>query len=787
VKKRFSIGHFLRLLLTVLPAVWATSLSSQTTNAPAPVATTNAPAAAAEAVPDRVESVQLDLGNGFFVREFYDLALVEYQKYLDWFPNGTAVEEVMYRMAECQRGLGKLDDARARYLAVQKAFQKGQFFARASFRLGEMESDANHPEQALPYYRETIDRAEGAATKLAGYFYLSRTLMQLQRTAEALPPLQELARVEKDNPYRAFALLELARVAETANQTDEARLLYTRAFETDASPILRAEGGMKAAAILMKAQQWADAANFFEKVVKLDPDGDWVPFANLNLLRCYYQGNRFVEVLRLTSEARTRLSKDAAAEKELLQAHALRSLRKYAEAVSAYDLFLKDFPQHASAENASYERLICLFATESKNWETEANAFMKARPNSAGIPYLLYLMGDRAFRRKDYTASATLYASVPLDKLSAAQAAEVLYREGLSLSQTGKHREAAKTFGDFIQRFPNHEWTANALYQRGMSEEQAGIYQLAAESFRQVVERFPKAPEREGALYRVALLQGEMQQYAAMRTTFAQLGREYAHSKYLTEAGYWTGWSFFEEKKYKEALPELLKARQANAGQYGSVCTSRIILSYYFLGQRLELLKEVNALPADSAPLAPEIYEWLARQSAQNNDPASAEKCYRRLIAHPNAAAWVQSARWGLAKSVAAQSKWKEAVDVWEDYEKDYPAPATSMPARLELIHAYTMAKNYTRAQEVAEEVMKLQPEGGNNAQARLLLGEALADQKKFGEAGKYFLSVAVLYSDPEITPRALTRAIQSFESAGETNQVSRLKQELKKKYPDYK
>ena len=53
---------------------------------------------------DQTEPVQLDLANGFFLREFYDLALAEYQKYLVWFPDGTAIEEVMYRIAECHRG-----------------------------------------------------------------------------------------------------------------------------------------------------------------------------------------------------------------------------------------------------------------------------------------------------------------------------------------------------------------------------------------------------------------------------------------------------------------------------------------------------------------------------------------------------------------------------------------------------------------------------------------------------------------------------------------------------------
>ena len=40
---------------------------------------------------DKSEQVQVDVARGFLARDFYDLALAEYRKYLEWVPAGIFV------------------------------------------------------------------------------------------------------------------------------------------------------------------------------------------------------------------------------------------------------------------------------------------------------------------------------------------------------------------------------------------------------------------------------------------------------------------------------------------------------------------------------------------------------------------------------------------------------------------------------------------------------------------------------------------------------------------------
>ncbi len=769
-------------MISVLSVIAPFFVMAQTTNI--------IPSVSAPASPERLEQVQIDLGNGFYSREFYDLAIVEYRKYLEWFPAGTAVEEAMYRVADCLREMNKKEAAYEQYLSTQKAFPKGKFFARASFRIGERNWDESRYQEALKKFTEAVENAESLGTRLTARFYQVRVLIQLHQDLEAIPLLQELAQTEKQNPYRGFALLELARLTENSGQESEACILYAQVLNTDVSSALKTEAGAKAGLIEMKSHRWKAATDLFEKVRKLDVSGDWISFVNLNLARAYYQNDQYGSALHLLSDPKNCFPKNSETEQILLQAHSLRQLKKYKEAIRQYDLFLKNNPTHPSAESVAYERLICLLTIQSDSWDSEAVVFLKAYPHAENASRILYLQADQAFQKRNYAKAASLYASIPLTQnhpIDPSLIPEILYRHSGCLMQLTRYDQALPLLNEFLQRFPKHTDFASALFQRGLAEQSLKKNEAATKTFKEFIEHYPKAPERETALYRLALLHGELKQYSAMRSVFQKLTKEYPKTTFSDDASYWTGWSYFEEKKYTECLPHLQQARKANSSEYSSESTSRIILANYHLKQRPALLKEINSLPANDPPLAPEIYDWVAQQSAKEKDHASSEKYFRKLADHPQASEWRQPARWGLAASLAAQSKWKQAIEVWETYQKEYPAPSEIIATKLELSRAYAALKEFVRAQKMAEEILQLQPEGKTNAEARLILGDIMAAQKKHADAAKYYLSVAILYDDPEITPHSLSRAIQSFEAAGDTHQVARLKEELKTKYPKFK
>ncbi len=82
---------------------------------------------------------------------------------------------------------------------------------------------------------------------------------------------------------------------------------------------------------------------------------------------------------------------------------------------------------------------------------------------------------------------------------------------------------------------------------------------------------------------------------------------------------------------------------------------------------------------------------------------------------------------------------------------------------------------------------MANEPEGQPNAEARLALADALAGRKQFNDAAKYYASVALLYDDPEITPKAYLRAAEAYRQAGNEPEAKRLEAERLKRFPNAK
>ena len=66
------------------------------------------------------------------------------------------------------------------------------------------------------------------------------------------------------------------------------------------------------------------------------------------------------------------------------------------------------------------------------------------------------------------------------------------------------------------------------------------------------------------------------------------------------------------------------------------------------------------------------------------------------------------------------------------------------------------------------------------------LAGRSKWNGSDFEEAGKAFMSVALLYDDPEITPQALSKAAKAYEKAGKPDEAERARTQLHEKYPEF-
>jgi TolA-binding protein len=272
-----------------------------------------------------------------------------------------------------------------------------------------------------------------------------------------------------------------------------------------------------------------------------------------------------------------------------------------------------------------------------------------------------------------------------------------------------------------------------------------------------------------------------------MTEAFQQLLKEFPKSAAAAQAHYYIGKAAFEAKDYKAAIPALDSSRKLNKEQYYTPATVRIVSSHFYLKNRAALTTEINNfLSADPAAKIPaEILHWLGLEYYNEKNYTAAER-YLGVLGNGDAANVNPDFWFYLADSQSKLGKFAEAEASYERYLQNATDPAAKVKALLALGATKIAAHKADDAQKIADEIMSLQPEGRVNAEARLLAGDVQLERGRFDDAGRAYMSVALLYDDPTITPRALQKAAAAYEKAGKQAEAQRAAEQLRAKYPEF-
>src|SRR5262249_37874662 len=101
-----------------------------------PVEETPEPPPAAES--EQPEKRQLEYANALFTRKLYDLAIPEYQKYLDDYPGRPGRANAYFSLGECYRNLGRAASARTNLQKVLNDYGDSEFAGPAAYALAEI-------------------------------------------------------------------------------------------------------------------------------------------------------------------------------------------------------------------------------------------------------------------------------------------------------------------------------------------------------------------------------------------------------------------------------------------------------------------------------------------------------------------------------------------------------------------------------------------------------------------------------------------------------------------------
>jgi TolA-binding protein len=735
--------------------------------------------------------VQFNLANDFYVRKQYIQAAAEYERYLGQYPDGAQRQAAFWWLGECYRFLDRLPAARSSYQNLIIAFKEGEFVGPATYRLATIDFNALDYRSAQPLFERSAKLAKADDVRLSSWYFEALCLERLDRRDESAPVYEDIVSITTNNPFRDDARLALAHLAMADKHLADAFKQYEALSREATKPALQAEASLKAGLLARDLNQPETAAALFTRATSLAGASAAVRadamIAQLHLL---YDTNKYKQLLELYTETRPALTDALQPEAMLLAANAQRQLGQHAKAQAIYDEILTQYSKSPQAPEARYQRIISLYASNDPNFVKEADEFVAGSSDMTENDQVRLMKADTLFKQGNYLAAA--YAYNVLDgspNLPPKYRAETAYRLGYCYAQAHDAERTIDAFTRFLHLYPDHPFAAKALIQRAVAFQQEKKYDNALTDFNTVIADHADAKEREAALQQKGLILGQQGDDHGMTEAFRTLLKDYPKTDAAGLANFYIGRAAFTAADYAGALESFAAARKADPKAYGAKAGLLMILCEYQLKDAANLTTDIGSYEAAKMqpPVPAEILRWLGEREYDAKEYAKAEK---HLATATNSPGNRQADTWLLlGRTRLNLENWDGALTAAGHYLE---APGSMEPAAhaqglLVRGDALIGLQRYDEAQKASDEMLELQPEGTLNAKARLLSGRVALARNKYEEAAKIFMSVSVLYDDPEITPQALTQAADAFDKAGQAGEAAKASEELKARFPDYK
>ena len=175
-----------------------------------------------------------------FTRKLYDLAIPEYQKYLDDYPGRAGRANAYFSLAN----VIETSIAIRMPYNLQKVLTEygdSEFAGPAAFALAEMAFTDKDYATALPLFHRSAAKSKEPAVALSARYFEARCLEAVGKKDEAADIYAQVAEVGNPNPYREDARVTAASIFDARGKKLDALKQYEALADEASKPALKAE------------------------------------------------------------------------------------------------------------------------------------------------------------------------------------------------------------------------------------------------------------------------------------------------------------------------------------------------------------------------------------------------------------------------------------------------------------------------------------------------------------------------------------------------------------------
>ncbi len=781
----------MRALLFTLILISAHTLSAQTppsTNPPSPQ----------EITLHNPAQEQFEKAQAFFQSAQYPAALQEYIALSRQYPSFTKIEEVLYRIAECYRLLNRPQDAIAAFKFALEKFPDGIYTTPIYLRLAQLLISTGKQAEAIATLKTLKDTTPTSSEiQHTITLTLAQAHLKQKQLDQALPLLQELIDLPGFSPFKITALELLADYNENNNQHQAALDLWLKIIAlAPTEPSVLAKAHARAAFIHWRLQNLSAALASFKEALRLQPSSTAEPLIRAALIQLYVDLNQPAEAIALYIPHRDTLPTSMLPDVLKKVAQAYMATQSPADAINILDTLLEKFPDHPIAPQAAYERLRARAQIDPNHIDADAAAFLLQYGASPLSYTVRYLRAAHLQQKKQYAQAIPLWEQLSLEKNNLPQNLHfptILLQLGEAYLRTDRYDSAATTLEKYLDHSPDLPDPLPILQHIAYAWQKASRPTQAINAWKRITEIAPPASALHlTALEQLASLYSTTKQEKEKIAVLARIHSDHPTSALRPTAAFALAQKAIKEKQYPQAIALLEEARELDPKTWDGQATYQLLAIAQYskdLDSAIKYLSHYTTLRNENPDLPavlPSTYYWLGDSAYQQKDYSNAKKFLDQFLSTTTKEAEIAATSWQLAKINIELQSWREALSHLERFSRLRPDQTRTSEYLLAQVRTLYHTADFDRATAAAEQILRQEPEGEFNLQARYWIAEIHFARRQYLEAARAFASLSYLHSDSTLTPLAMHRAAAAFEKSGDVKSAAEWRLRLRSRYPDY-
>jgi TolA-binding protein len=749
----------------------------------------------------RAYAERMQFADGLYSRAMHALALKEYTALLRDFPAGEANDAVTFRMAEALRHLKRNDEAAQLFDKLFVTFPSSEFRLRAAYRRARLYMEVGDYEAAAEHFKAIVALQPPASLAAACFYYLGESLLARDRPGEAEAAFGVVVKRHPASMFRVYALMKQGDIQQAAwrrlrttdhgaatNRITQAIASYAEVLKHPGSPRIGAEALFQTAEIYFRLRDFDRSAAHYRRLLNEYPDDERSDEARLQAAWAACNAGLYADALGVAERAMQEPALRNLADWQYLTANCQRQLLRYDLAVVAYGELLTRFPASRFAEAARYELALSFYKMERY---TDAVREAQHLASSAALQAdVNWLLAESYAALNQPEQAIQHYRLVLRQAPKSERSRDATYRLAYHLQTRGALAEASRFYHTLVEQFPDDKLAPQALFASGVCLAKAGSHAEAARDWAQLARAYPRSEQVEEALYQKAMSEIRIARDDDALRTLDGLLQKFPKGRFVADVYYWRGMVHGKGDRLQDAEAALRKAiAQAKREDLAREAEYSLGVVLQKAGKEQEAAERFRKLldTGMSARFGPTQLEWLSGYyQAQGQGREALQAAGLLLKNAPEAlwqqAGWVLSARAhrGLKQAAEAETALRKALDV--KAETVYGAEAALALGNL-LLERDKLAEARTYFENASHRASSDRALGFR-ARAYFGLAQCADRQDDHVGAARYYMSVAILFDDPELVPESLYLASIAFTRAGHAEDAATAIAELRERYP---